>query len=97
MAKNSSWYNDLEKDIIGFSEIAKMRNYNNFDPRKIVEAIICYKDDIARVRSLGDDTIGIFLKENLGDKKVRDIMITLFGLNVDEINTENDEILIWWD
>lgn len=90
-------YQKLEGEIVGLSEIAKMKIYNEFDPAEVVNAIREHRDAIAIVRSVRKDKIGIFLKENLGDKKVRDIMITLAGLNADELSSENDEIFLWWD
>jgi hypothetical protein len=97
IARNSSLYKELDEDVAGLSEIAKMEDFNGFDSGKVVGIIREHKDDIARVRSAGDDEIGVYLKENLGDKKVVDIMIALFGLEADEISSENDEISLWWD
>lgn len=101
LRKNKEFYEELESDIDGLSEIAKMDNFNDFDPENVINILRNHKDLIYSVRSIDDDSIGVRFKKGIDSENAIIAMVDMTkgykGFEADTIEYDNGEVIFWWD
>lgn len=93
---------EKEESIPGINEIKELDDFNNFEPKKIVEILETNKNIIKKVESISDNSIDIYL--NLGTNRqdlVKGIidMINEFGATSVEYEERRGEMILGfaWD